>query len=57
MGDGTTGAQADTSGSDTGYTDDNITVYGDQSSTTTPYVAWTDPTTGLQYDVDGNLIQ
>jgi tetratricopeptide (TPR) repeat protein len=57
LGAGTTGADASaaSSGDGTTYDDDTITVYGDDGST--PYVAWTDPNTGLQYDVDGNLIQ
>ncbi len=44
-----------------GYTDygysDGITVYDDYSSSYgSSDVAWTDPTTGLQYDAYGNLI-
>lgn len=62
LGTGTTGADAtgasntgtgDTSGGGTG---DNITIFGEQGASQ-PYVAWTDPNTGLNYDVDGNLIQ
>ncbi len=39
---------------DYGYTD-GITVYDDSASGSSD-VAWTDPTTGLQYDLYGNLI-
>lgn len=44
---------ADTSGSnaDGGDGSGDITVYGDNV-----YAAWTDPTTGKQYDVNGNLL-
>lgn len=57
LGDSATGGAVGTD------TSDNITVYGQEADTyqdTTPsddtYVAWTDPNTGLQYDVYGNLI-
>jgi tetratricopeptide (TPR) repeat protein len=54
LGDATTGQNA------TGTsTDDNITVYSESGTTTyqeDSYVAWTDPTTGLEYDQYGNLM-
>lgn len=64
LGEATTGAdagaasrsQADTTGTSGTGTGDNITIYGDQGSSQAQ-VAWTDPTTGLNYDMYGNLIQ
>ena len=54
LGDGANGTgEADTSGgnADGGDGSGDITVYGDNV-----YAAWTDPTTGKQYDVNGNLL-
>lgn len=60
LGEGANGiGGADTSGGDAGGTGDtggadgsgDITVYGDNV-----YAAWTDPMTGKQYDVNGNLL-
>lgn len=60
LGEGANGTGgADTSGADAGGTGDtggadgggDITVYGDNV-----YAAWTDPATGKQYDVNGNLL-
>lgn len=48
-GSGTAGGNADGTGGTDGSGD--ITVYGDNV-----YAAWTDPTTGKQYDVNGNLL-
>ncbi|MCC8045320.1 MAG: tetratricopeptide repeat protein [Clostridiales bacterium] len=65
-----TDAAADTStdtsaaGTDTGESAENtssedvITIYDDSASTgTSSDAVWTDPTTGLQYDANGNVIQ
>lgn len=69
LGAGANGADGNPQGADTGSTgqtdagstpaadagntgDDDITIYGNDDA----YVAWTDPTTGKQYDVDGNLL-
>ena len=62
-GDAATGQTANNTQTSTTTGDQDITVY-DQSGTTTgsslpapdSYVAWTDPTTGLQYDQYGNLM-
>ncbi|MCD7954812.1 MAG: tetratricopeptide repeat protein [Lachnospiraceae bacterium] len=58
-----TDAAADTStdssaGTDTGdSSEDVITIYDDStSSDTSSDAVWTDPTTGLQYDANGNVI-
>lgn len=45
------GADASGSNADGGDGSGDITVYGDNV-----YAAWTDPTTGKQYDVNGNLL-
>ena len=55
LGDAATGQTANTSGNG------DITVYDDQGTSQTTYgtdvyAAWTDPVTGLQYDVYGNLL-
>ena len=63
LGDAATGQTANNTQTSTTTGDQDITVY-DQSGTTTgsslpapdSYVAWTDPTTGLQYDQYGNLM-
>ena len=63
LGDAATGQTADNTRTSTTTGGQDITVY-DQDGTTTggslpasdSYVAWTDPTTGLQYDQYGNLI-
>ena len=63
LGDAATGQTADNTRTSTTTGGQDITVY-DQSGTTTgsslpapdSYVAWTDPTTGLQYDQYGNLM-
>ena len=63
LGDAATGQTANNTRTSTTTGDQDITVY-DQSGTTTgsslpapdSYVAWTDPTTGLQYDQYGNLM-
>ena len=63
LGDAATGQTADNTQTPTTTGGQDITVY-DQSGTTTgsslpapdSYVAWTDPTTGLQYDQYGNLM-
>ena len=63
LGDAATGQTANNTQTPTTTGDQDITVY-DQSGTTTgsslpapdSYVAWTDPTTGLQYDQYGNLM-
>ena len=57
LGDATTGQNADNA---TG-TGGDITIYDDQGTSQTTYddglyAAWTDPVTGLQYDVNGNLL-
>lgn len=63
LGDAATGQTADNTRTSTTTGGQDITVY-DQDGTTTggslpapdSYVAWTDPTTGLQYDQYGNLM-
>ena len=63
LGDAATGQTANNTQTPTTTGGQDITVY-DQSGTTTgsslpapdSYVAWTDPTTGLQYDQHGNLM-
>ena len=63
LGDAATGQTANNTRTSTTTGGQDITVY-DQSGTTTgsslpapdSYVAWTDPTTGLQYDQYGNLM-
>ena len=63
LGDAATGQTANNTQTPTTTGGQDITVY-DQSGTTTggslpapdSYVAWTDPTTGLQYDQYGNLM-
>ncbi|MDY3249659.1 MAG: tetratricopeptide repeat protein [Candidatus Choladocola sp.] len=56
VGDAATGQYADSGTSGQGGTDD-ITVYNDQPTYEDGlYAAWTDPNTGLQYDVNGNLL-
>ena len=63
LGDAATGQTADNTQTPTTTGGQDITVY-DQDGTTTggslpapdSYVAWTDPTTGLQYDQYGNLM-
>ena len=63
LGDAATGQTANNTQTSTTTGGQDITVY-DQSGTTTgsslpapdSYVAWTDPTTGLQYDQYGNLM-
>lgn len=63
LGDATTGQTANNTRTSTTTGGQDITVY-DQDGTTTggslpapdSYVAWTDPTTGLQYDQYGNLM-
>lgn len=36
--------------------EEDITIYSDQTASSDVYAAWTDPNTGLQYDVYGNLL-
>lgn len=63
LGDAATGQTANNTRTSTTTGGQDITVY-DQDGTTTggslpaqdSYVAWTDPTTGLQYDQHGNLM-
>ena len=63
LGDAATGQTANNTRTSTTTGGQDITVY-DQDGTTTggslpapdSYVAWTDPTTGLQYDQYGNLM-
>ncbi|MCC8067586.1 MAG: tetratricopeptide repeat protein [Clostridiales bacterium] len=64
LGDATTAGTAETDAAGTtdtadAYSDDGITIYDDSTGTDTTTSAdavWTDPTTGLQYDANGNVI-
>ncbi len=49
---GTDAANTGAAGTDT--TDDGITIYDNDAS---PEVVWTDPTTGLNYDANGNVVE
>ncbi|MCC8103021.1 MAG: tetratricopeptide repeat protein [Clostridiales bacterium] len=53
----TTDTTATDTGSSTGAdTGEDIVIYDSGSTTTSGEVVWTDPTTGLQYDANGNVI-
>lgn len=63
LGDAATGQTADNTRTSTTTGGQDITVYNQDGTTTggslpapDSYVAWTDPTTGLQYDQYGNLM-
>ncbi|MCD8104874.1 MAG: tetratricopeptide repeat protein [Lachnospiraceae bacterium] len=50
-----TGTDTTDTGTDGTTSDDGITIYDDSSSSAE--AVWTDPTTGLQYDANGNVIE
>jgi len=57
LGDAATDVTAETDASTaTADTGDDIVIYDNDSTTTSSEVVWTDPTTGLQYDANGNVI-